>query len=197
VLAREAELRALRAQIDPHFLFNSLNSISALTATDSRAARAMTLELAGFLRRTLDLGARESIPLREELDLAKSYLEVERVRFGARLRVEWDADEAALECPVPSLLLQPLVENAVRHGVSQLVDGGVIAIQARRHEDRLDVSVANPRDPAASPRTGEGLGLVNVQSRLETLFDGDARISATAQGPEFRVDISIPAPERT
>ena len=192
VLAREAELRALRAQIDPHFLFNSLNSISALTATDARAARAMTLELADFLRKTLDLGSKERISLDEELDLAKTYLGVERVRFGDRLRMEFDVEEEALSCPIPPLLLQPLVENAVQHGISQLVDGGTIAIAARRSGNRLEVSIENPRDPAVRRSRGGGLGLVNVGSRLEALFDGEARISTVADGPAFRVDLAVP-----
>ena len=113
VLAREAELRSLRAQIDPHFLFNALNSISSLTGSDPAAARAMCLELADFLRESLRLGAVASIPLADELALAEKYLAVERVRFGSRLRVEREVSAEAGACGVPPLVLQPLVENAV------------------------------------------------------------------------------------
>ena len=118
VLAREAELRALRAQLDPHFLFNSLQSISALTTADPPAARRMCLLLADFLRDTLSLGSRPRIPLRSELSLAERFLAIERVRFGERLRVDIAA-EGADSCVVPPLILQPLVENAVRHAVAE------------------------------------------------------------------------------
>src|SRR5205085_9605400 len=124
--ARDAELRALKSQINPHFLFNCLNSISALTTTDPAKARDMCVRLSDFLRNTLGLGERESIAWLDELELARTYLEVEKVRFGARLRVEMDIEEACSECQVPPLVLQPLVENAIRHGIATLVDGGLV-----------------------------------------------------------------------
>ncbi len=123
-LARDAELHALRMQINPHFLFNSLHSIAALATVDGARAREMCIRLADFLRSSLGLGERESIPLREELALARSYLEVEQVRFGARLRFSEDIEESCQDCAVPVLLLQPLVENAVKHGIAGLVEGG-------------------------------------------------------------------------
>ena len=112
ILAREAELRALKAQIDPHFLFNSLHSISALTASDPAKAREMCVLLSDFLRSSLKMGDRERIPLGEELALARNFLAIQRIRFGARLNVEEDVTDGAASCPVPPLLLQPLVENA-------------------------------------------------------------------------------------
>jgi hypothetical protein len=137
VLAREAELRALRAQLDPHFLFNSLQSISALTTADPQAARRMCLLLADFLRETLALGARARIPLASELALATRFLAVEQVRFGDRLRVDVQSAPDADACLVPPLLLQPLVENAVTHG---------IAHSARRRHP-LDPRGASPHEP--------------------------------------------------
>src|SRR5829696_7674655 len=131
VLAREAELRALRAQIDPHFLFNSLQSISALTTVEPAAARRMCLLLADFLRNTLALGARDRITLDTELTLVRRFLAVEQVRFGERLQVEIAAGGAETS-ELPPLVLQPLVENAVRHGVAHLVEGGVVRIAAER-----------------------------------------------------------------
>ena len=124
VLAREAELRALRAQIDPHFLFNSLHSIGALTGSDPAGARRMAILLADFLRDTISLGGRDRIPLADELKLLERFLAIERVRFGERLSVDVQIDEAANVCPIPPLLLQPIVENAVTHGIAGLVDGG-------------------------------------------------------------------------
>src|SRR5580658_7219542 len=132
-LARESQLQALKFQLNPHFLFNSLHSIAALTTLDGSRAREMCIRLSDFLRSSLGLGERESIPLREELALARSYLEVERVRFGARLQVEESVDSACQDCLVPALLLQPLVENAVKHGIAGLVEGGAIRLTATRN----------------------------------------------------------------
>ena len=138
LLAREAELRALRAQIDPHFIFNSLHSISALTTTDAAAARTMCLLLADFLRDTLRLGSSSRISFADEWSLAERFLAIEQVRLGSRLQIARDTDPQAAGCPVPPLLLQPLVENAVIHGVAQLVEGGTIRMTARRERTDAD-----------------------------------------------------------
>jgi len=193
VLAREAELRALRAQVDPHFLFNSLNSISALTSEDPAAARRMCLLLAGFLRRSLALGARERITLGEELALVADYLAIEKVRFGARVEVRQEIDEASLSCAVPPLLMQPLVENAVRHGVAHLLEGGTIGITTRREGNRIAVVIENPRDPERPTSRGEGVGLANVRDRLRSLYGDEGRTSIRANGASFRVEITLPA----
>jgi hypothetical protein len=134
VVAREAELKALRAQIDPHFLFNSLHSISALTTVDPPAARRMCVGLGDFLRSTVRLGQRAFIPLDDELGLIDAYLGIEQVRFGGRLTVERDIDPRARSCVVPPLVLHPIVENAITHGIAHLVDGGRLAIRV----DRVD-----------------------------------------------------------
>ena len=137
LLTRDAELKALRAQIDPHFLFNSLHSISALTASDPAAARRMCLLLADFLRDTLRLASNRSISLGGEFALADRYLEIERVRLGSRLNVERKTDPEVAACLVPPLLLQPLVENAIVHGIGGLLDGGTIRIEARSRHHTL------------------------------------------------------------
>src|SRR5436309_4402072 len=126
VLARESELKALKAQVNPHFLFNSLNSISALTTIDPSRAREMCLLLADFLRKTLGLGEKIAIPLEDELSLVHSFLSVEKIRFGSRFNLEEQIHPEALDCLVPPLLLQPLLENAVSHGISNLTEGGWI-----------------------------------------------------------------------
>ena len=166
VLTRDAELRALRAQLDPHFLYNSLNSISALTGSDPAAARRMCLLLAEFLRTTLRVSAQERIPLAEELALADRFLSIEQVRFGSRLQVERHDRRERAECRVPPLVLQPLLENAVGHGIAGLIDGGTIRLDVARHGDRAAIAVENPRDPDALPRTRGGVGLENVRQRL-------------------------------
>jgi two-component system, LytTR family, sensor histidine kinase AlgZ len=193
VLAREAELRALRAQVDPHFLFNSLNSIGTLTSEDPAAARRMCLLLAGFLRRSLVLGGRDRIPLQEELALADDYLAIEKVRFGARLQVEESIGEDTGACQVPPLILQPLIENAVRHGVAQVTGGGTLRLSARRAGDRLVLDVSNPRDPERVGRRGAGLGIDNVRGRLRTLFGETAQLEVEAKGESFRVVLTLPA----
>ena len=191
VLAREAELRALRAQIDPHFLFNSLQSISALTTADPAAARRMCLLLADFLRETLAVGARDRIPLSSELALAQRFLAVEHVRFGDRLNVMVNADGAET-CGVPPLMLQPLVENAVTHGVAHVIEGGTIAISARRHGSLLSIAIENPCDPDRPPGRGAGVGLANVRERLRALFGTEASLHAEETDGRYRVQIEVP-----
>jgi LytS/YehU family sensor histidine kinase len=193
VLAREAELEALKAQIHPHFLFNSLNSISALAGTDPMKARAMCLYLSEFLRKSLALGERKSIPVKEELALAKAYLEVEGLRFGERLSIEEDVESDGEACLVPPLLLQPLVENAVRHGIATTVEGGVIRLEARRTGNRLRVLIENPCDPDAPPRRGTGLGLANVRRRLAARYGSDALFAARRLADRYLVVLSVPA----
>jgi two-component system, LytTR family, sensor histidine kinase AlgZ len=192
VLAREAELRALRAQLDPHFLFNSLNSISALTAVDPAGARRMCVLLADFLRDTLNVSSRDQIPLVEELALTDRFLGIEQVRFGDRLQVERHVDGAAAQCRVPPLLLQPLVENAVTHGIAGLLEGGVIRLDVSRRDRRLSIAIENPRD-AESPRTSRrGVGLENVRQRLIAMFGADARLDAHADDACYRVELAMP-----
>jgi len=197
VFSREAELRSLRAQIDPHFLFNSLHSISALTAANPQGARRMCLLLAEFFRESLKLGAEEQIPLSRELMLAGKYLEIEQVRYGDRLKVEIDGDGAG-ECLVPSLLLQPIVENAVTHGVAHMLDGGTVRVKAARSSSRLHVSVESPCDPDRPVRKGTGVGLSNVRSRLRALHGSEATVDAVEDNERWRVEITMPAvaPER-
>ena len=192
VLAREAELRALRAQLDPHFLFNSLQSISALTTADPPAARRMCLLLADFLRDTLTLGAQPRIPLRSELLLARRFLEIEQVRFGDRLRVAIESDDAA-ESLVPPLILQPLVENAVTHGVAHVLDGGTVRIRAVAGAARLVISIENPADPDRPRGRGTGVGLSNVRARLRTAYaPTEARLDVSEEHGVFQATLEVP-----
>jgi hypothetical protein len=193
VSAREAELRALRAQLNPHFLFNSLNSINALVGTDPENARRMCERLGDFLRRTLSLGARETVSLGEELALVDRYLDIEQVRFGDRLRVERVVDPAVLRCHVPPLLLQPLVENAIKHGVQDAVEGGAVRLEAHREGPLLVLTVENPLDAEGTGRPGEGVGLANVRRRLAAFGAREARLAAGASGECFRVRLELPA----
>ena len=199
LLAREAELDALKAQIDPHFLFNSLHSINSLVTADPAKARTMCQGLADLLRLSLRFGARQSIPFSEEMALAERYLEVERIRFGARLQVETEVEEVCAACAVPPLLLQPLVENAIRHGIGHLLDGGTVGIRARREGETLRIEVENPCDEERPASRGEGIGLTNVRRRLKAAYGDDVSFSARetpATGGctegRFRVVLTLP-----
>jgi two-component system, LytTR family, sensor histidine kinase AlgZ len=194
VLAREAELRSLRAQIDPHFLFNCLHSISALTTVNPQAARRMCLLLGDFLRETLALGGEARITVARELKLAERFLAVERIRFGDRLDVEIAAEPQAATGHVPPLLLQPIVENAVTHGIAHMLDGGTIRIVATRSSSRLSIVVENPCDPERPRSKGAGVGLANVRARLRALHGADAVLATGEQGGRWRVEVSFPAP---
>jgi hypothetical protein len=193
VAAREAELRSLKAQLDPHFLFNSLNSVAALIGTDAPAARRMCFLMAGFFRKSLGLGRRELIPLAEEVYLAETFLAIEEVRFGERLRARFEVDEAALTLAVPPLLLQPLVENAVHHGIAHLVEGGEVRVAARRRGERLELEVDNPCDPDRPASRGSGIGLANVRARLEAAYRHRAAVEVEAEEQRFRVRLLLPA----
>jgi two-component system sensor histidine kinase AlgZ len=194
ILAREAELRSLRAQIDPHFLFNSLHSISALTAADPQGARRMCLLLAQFLRESLALGAEERIPLARELALIDRFLAIERVRFGDRLGADISAGNAGA-CLVPPLLLQPLVENAVTHGVAHVIEGGTIRVSAERSGTVLRIVTENPCDPDRRRGGGSGVGLSNVRARLRALHGTDATLTTSERDSAWRVEITLPAIE--
>jgi hypothetical protein len=194
VAAREAELRALRSQVNPHFLFNCLHSISALIANDPQGARRMCLELADFFRDSLRAGSQTRIALQDEAALVRRYLDIERVRFGERLRTTISLAPDAAHAMVPPLLLQPLAENAVRHGIATLVDGGDVTIAIARQGDRIDVSIENPFD-AEGRRPGTGLGLTNVRARLDTTFGGRADLRVDATTSRFRAAISLPLEE--
>lgn len=194
VRARDAELSALKAQINPHFLYNSLNSISALTSIDPARAREMCVLLADFLRLTLGLGEKPLIPLQEELNLLDRYCAIETVRFGQRLRFEKSIEENAESFLLPPLLLQPLIENAVVHGISQLPDGGFVRLHVKADKSHIHMNVENSWDPeAVSARKKNGVGLKNVQRRLEARYGKEAHMDVTTEEDLFRVSVSIPA----
>ncbi len=193
LLAREMEIKALRHQIDPHFLFNCLNSISALTERDPAAARAMTIDLAQYFRQTLALGAREHIQLEDELDLVERYLTIEQRRLGDKLRLSLDVDSGCRAAWLPPLVLQPLVENAIKHGIRHLDAGGTIELAARRLGDRLDLRVSNPVESSARrDASGLGQGLRHLQARLQAQCPGAARVEIEDLPDRFSVHLVLP-----
>jgi two-component system LytT family sensor kinase len=177
--AHEAQLRALRYQLNPHFLFNSMNAVSTLVAEgNGPAATKVLTQIAEFLRAALDGQAVPELPLSQELVLTERYLAIEQTRLGGRLRVDLAIAADTLDALVPSLLLQPLVENAVRHGIAPLVEGGRIAVQCELRNSRLHISVVNSgrrRDQTLTHTSPEarGVGLTNMAARLRTLYGVD------------------------
>lgn len=190
--ARDAELRALRAQVDPHFLFNSLHSISSLIGSDQDGARLMCIELAEFFRESVRAGAQERSTLSAEVDLVRRYFKIEQLRFGERLGVDIAVADDLGRVTVPPLLLQPLAENAVRHGIATLVDGGTVTMTVTQEDGHILVCVDNPFDPD-EPRPGTGIGLKNVRSRLEATYGPSATLRAESADARFTVRLSFPA----
>lgn len=170
-LAREAELSALRQQLHPHFLFNSLNSISALVVSRPDEARKMVQQLSDFLRGTLKKDDQQLVTLDEELRHLQLYLDIEKVRFGHRLSIDIQKSEDMLDLKLPSLLLQPVVENAIKFGLYDMVGDITISILARMENKTLVLEIKNPFDPAtSSPRQGTGFGLSSVRRRLYLIY---------------------------
>ena len=196
LMARDAELRMLRTQVDPHFLFNSLNSISALTALDPAGARAMTLRLAEFFRHSLGLQADRKVTLDTELALVRHFLAIEQVRFGERLRVAIDADADALSCLLPPLLLQPLAENAVKHGIGRMLAPGLVRIEAARAGSLLRIRIENDVDADEADEKGApgggGIGVDNVRRRLAAAYGHEAGARWTREEGRFRVELVLP-----
>ena len=194
VLARDAELQVLRSQINPHFLFNSLNSISALTSIDAAAARDMAIELGSFYRKTLAISEHSKILLREEVALCEHFLAIEKIRFGERLKVFMDIEPAALTAQVPAMFLQPLIENAIKHGICNISDGGQIDIKSFVHQSWLHLSICNPVElnPMGNHTSGTGTGLKNFKARISSMYGDNARISWQTSHYRFCVEMIIP-----
>jgi signal transduction histidine kinase len=190
----QSELRALRAQINPHFLFNTLNTIAALIAENPKAAEDTTTRLAEVFRYALRASDHEHTRLADELDFLRSYLEIERTRFGDRLRVVESIAPHLESVLVPSLLFQPIVENAVRYGIGPRPEGGVVTLTVRREDDRLQVEIADdgPGIPADAPASGTGFGLHLVRERLRAAGPPHALAIDTQDGVGTRVRITLP-----
>lgn len=193
LMAQQAQLRMLRTQIDPHFLFNSLNSISALTTINPGGAREMTVQLASFFRQSLGLEAHRHIAVAQELQLIRHFLAIEQVRFGERLQVEEEIDTAALDCLLPPMLIQPLVENAVKHGICGLLDGGQISLAVARVGSQLQIMLVNPVAPEQPVVQGNGMGLDNVRQRLASAYGHQASVHWARRAGHFEVSIIMPA----
>jgi two-component system LytT family sensor kinase len=191
-LIKETELRMLRSQINPHFLFNSLNSISSLTITDPEKARKMVITLSEFMRYGLSRKDEQPVTLQSELDNLRLYLDIEKVRFGNKLVIEEIVSDECKSVLLPAMLLQPLYENAVKHGVYESIETVSIFTQAKLIDGYIEITIRNNYDPAPSSRKGTGTGLLNVTRRLELFYGNRASIKTSKENGIFIVTLHIP-----
>src|SRR5262245_7842568 len=191
----EAQLQALQRQLHPHFLFNTLNAIAGLMRTDVDAADRMMDRLGDLLRMTLNTSNIQEVSLKEELEVLQKYLDIEQVRLGDRMTVNIDIDPDALDAQLPNFLLQPLVENAVRHGIAPRVEPGQLAISASRQVNRLRIEILNSGDGVPPHRLtllNQGVGVANTRARLEHRYPNDHSLVFSNADPGFRVTVEIP-----
>jgi two-component system, LytTR family, sensor kinase len=194
-LAQRAQLEALRYQLHPHFLFNSLNAVSTLIVERrNEEASRMVSRLSDFLRLTLTGAGADEAPLSDEMEFVRRYLEIEQVRFGDRLVVTYDVADDAWSVPVPHLVLQPLIENAIQHGIAQREDGGHLTIRARRTYERLTLEVLNdaPLNHGTTSSERERIGLANTRQRLRHLYGDGARLEVSGGPDSARAVIELP-----
>ncbi len=191
---REAELRSLKSQLNPHFIFNSLNSINALTVVAPEKAREMVVKLSEFLRYTLKReGELEKATLAEELENARRYLDIEKVRFGKNLIYQENIKDHCMSRLVPNFMLQPLLENAIKHGVYDSLEPVVIQLTCDTGEDYLSIALANTLDPdKGKPDKGEGIGLKNIRNRLKLIYGNEQLMKINKDNTQFIVNITIP-----
>lgn len=195
-LVKEAELKTLKYQINPHFIFNSLNSISSLTVSNPVKAREMTIKLSDFLRSTLSKNEKMKTTLSDELKTIKIYLDIEKTRFEDMFEFVEEIDDACPDIEVPAMLLQPVFENAIKHGVYESLDKVFIRMKCKTDEEYLRIIIENNFDPEAVPRKGEGIGLTNIKSRLKLIYNQENLLTFSKENNIFRVSIFIPLPQK-
>ncbi|MEP5613583.1 MAG: histidine kinase [Cyclobacteriaceae bacterium] len=191
-LLKDSELRMLKSQINPHFIFNSLNSISALTISKSESAREMVIKLSDFLRYSLGKDSVEMNTLEEEIKNSSLYLDIEKVRFGSKLNFEKEVSDACLKVEVPNLILQPLFENAVKYGVYESIEQVSISLKCEPHDDMLHILISNNFDMDAMPLKGEGIGLDNVRKRLSLVYGRSDLLEINQAEDTFNITMKIP-----
>ncbi|HEX9985818.1 MAG TPA: histidine kinase [Thermoanaerobaculia bacterium] len=196
LLLSRAQLESLKMQLNPHFLFNSLNTISSLMYRDVDAADAMMTRLSELLRLTLDKQGTHEVTLKEEMDVLERYLDIERIRFEERLHVSIDLEPATLEARIPNFSLQPLVENAIKHGIAPRPEGGSLEISARRLDGMLEIRLHDDGPGLCPLPRREGIGVANTRARLATLY-GDAHRFEMCNAPEGGLLVTLAVPWRT
>jgi len=192
LLVKESELNVLRSQLNPHFLFNSLNSISSLTISDPGTARDMIIKLSEFLRYALKHGEREKTKLAEEINNIELYLQIEKIRFGDKLVFNKEISEACVGGLIPNMILQPLFENAVKHGVYESTEPISIKMRCERVSSGMQIEISNNYDTNQVSRKGAGIGLKNVKNRLKLIYGRDDLVRVETEGDVFKVRLIIP-----
>ncbi|OFY76506.1 MAG: hypothetical protein A2V46_03705 [Bacteroidetes bacterium RBG_19FT_COMBO_42_7] len=192
-LVKETELKMLRSQINPHFLFNSLNSVSSLTITDPDKARDMVIKLSEFMRYALSKKDEQPVTLRSELENLRLYLDIEKVRFGDRLSTEEKIEEKCFDVKMPVMMLQPLYENAIKHGVYESTEIVRIITSVKLIDGYMEIIISNNYDPAPEARKGTGTGLKNVVRRLELFYGNKSYMKTSGENGIFTVSLYIPA----
>lgn len=195
-LVKEAELKSLKFQINPHFIFNSLNSINSLTMNDPQKAGEMTIKLSDYLRFTLSKNEKQKSKLKEEIDSVKLYLDIEKVRFGEKIEFIEEVQKECLDVPVPSMILQPLFENAIKHGVYESLNKVEIKFSCSFNGDYLTLALENEFDQEATSRKGEGIGLKNIRERLEKTYSKGNLLKTEKDSNKFKVKLLIPISEK-
>jgi two-component system LytT family sensor kinase len=191
-LIREAELHALKSQINPHFLFNSLNSISSLTMSDPAKAQEMVINLSSIMRYSLKHGQNETVSFGTELQNIKLYLAIEKVRFGKKLQPVFNVDEKCYQGVLPNMILQPIFENAIKYGVYEATEPVEILTEASCSGEVLEISVSNSYDPGIRSRKGEGIGLRNIRERLQIIYGNPGLLRIKDTKKQFTIQLTIP-----
>jgi len=191
-LIREAELQALKSQINPHFLFNSLNSISSLTVSNPEKAQEMVINLSTFMRYSLMHNEKEMVSFSRELENIKLYLSIEKVRFGKKLNAEFEIDAHCMEAEIPNMILQPLFENAIKYGVYETTDQVTIKTSCNCEGNFLKITIVNDYDSSTTKRRGEGIGLRNIKKRMEIIYNNPDLMKITDHKTSFEVQLIIP-----
>jgi LytS/YehU family sensor histidine kinase len=191
-LVKEAEIKTLKYQINPHFIFNSLNSISSLTISNPSQAQEMTIKLSSFLRNTLSKNEKQKSKLGEEINNAKLYLDIEKVRFTDKFEFVEKIKEECKELEVPSMILQPLFENAIKHGVYESLDKVTIKLLCGMEKEYFKITVENNYDSDSVPRKGEGIGIKNIKNRLKLIYGQENLLTVEKNNNIFKVNIYIP-----
>jgi len=192
LLVRESELNVLRSQMNPHFLFNSLNSISSLTIGDPDKARETIIKLSDFLRYALKYDQQDKTTFSEELKNIELYMDIEKIRFGEKLIFEKNIEESCLHAQLPNMILQPLIENAIKHGVYESTDNVIVNLSCKSSGNFIEISLRNNFDPEYKSRTGAGLGLKNVENRLRLIYNREELLKIKKEVSVFEVILRIP-----
>jgi sensor histidine kinase YesM len=192
LLISQTELQAIKTSVHPHFLFNSLNTLANLALIEPKKVHDICLQMAEFFRYSVSYGRRKSATVGNELEHIENYLAIEQERFGARLKTEFDIDESLLSIPILPLLLLPLIENSIKHGIDNSLEGGILAVSIKKNLDMLIIRIENPHDESERNPSGENFGLESVRKRLNAHYSDKSSLNITRESDKFVVELTLP-----